>query len=111
MLKLMKYINDRGGYAVVPALDEPVMKFTNLYGLFQDMLHQEQAVTFSVNSTLQECLTHNDHISYSFIQWYATEQVQEESVAKDILGRLAIIGDDKGGLYNFDKDIAAIRKV
>jgi ferritin len=80
-----------------------------LYELFQNMLAQEQSVTFSVNSTMQECLAHNDHITYSFIQWYAAEQVQEESVAKSILDRLAIIGDDKGGLYNFDKDIVSIR--
>lgn len=110
MLKLIKYIHDRGGEAIIPALSAPELKIKTLFDLFQNMLSHEQMVTHSVNETMKECMGHNDHITYSFIQWYATEQVGEESLARSLLDRLAIIGDDRGGLYNFDKDITSSRQ-
>lgn len=41
---------------------------------------------------------------------FATEQIQEESLVKDIIDRLNLIGDDKIGMYTFDRDIMNFRK-
>ena len=51
------------------------------------------------------CLQEKDYTTHNFMQWYVSEQLEEEALARTILDKLKIIGDDKGGLYLFDNDI------
>ncbi len=77
--------------------------------LFQDFLKEEEKVTHSINEVIHECVQNKDYITHDFLQWFAAEQIQEESLVKDILDRLNLIGDDKGGMYTFDRDIMSFR--
>ena len=49
-----------------------------------------------------------DYATHNFLQWYVAEQIEEEATAKNILDKINLIGDDKGGLYLFDRDIQQI---
>lgn len=50
-------------------------------------------------------LEERDYATHNFLQWYVAEQIEEEAQAKTILDKINLIGDDKGGLYLFDRDI------
>ena len=50
-------------------------------------------------------LTEKDYATHNFLQWYVAEQIEEEATAKSILDKINLIGDDKGGLYLFDRDL------
>tara|TARA_Y100000994_G_scaffold235232_1_gene224722 strand:+ start:288 stop:788 length:501 start_codon:yes stop_codon:yes gene_type:complete len=105
MLKLIKYVNERGGHAIVPALDKPPKVFDCLSHVFQDLLDHEIMVSKEINNVVDICLKDKDYTTHNFMQWYVAEQIEEEALARHILDKLKLIGDDKGGLYLFDRDI------
>lgn len=109
MLKLMKFINERGGFAVVPPLEQPILTYQSLQRCFQEFLKHEIAVSNSINELVNLCLNEKDYATYNFLQWYVTEQMEEENTARILNEKLELIGEDKSGLYLFDRDIMAYR--
>ena len=105
MLKLIKYVNERGGHAIVPELKKPPKVFDCLSHVFQNLLDHEILVTKKINEVVDLCLKNKDYTTHNFMQWYVAEQIEEEALARHILDKLKLIGDDKGGLYLFDRDI------
>jgi ferritin len=108
MLKLIKFINERGGVAVVPAIPKQPSSFDSLAQIFELLLEHEIAVTESINGVVDICLQEKDYSTHNFMQWYVSEQLEEEALARHILDKLHLIGNDKGGLYLFDRDLEAM---
>ena len=106
MLKLLKFINERGGHGVVPALKQPAAKYKGVKDLFQDVLNHEILVSTEINKLVDICLKEKDYTTHNFLQWYVSEQIEEEALARKIIDKLKLIGSDPGGLYFFDRDIA-----
>jgi ferritin len=104
-LKLMKYINERGGHAVVPALAKPPKDMKGIMDVFKSILQQEVEVTGEINGIVDLCLKEKDYTTHNFLQWYVAEQIEEERLARTMLDKLNLIGGDKGGLYLFDRDL------
>ena len=111
MTKLVKFVNERGGKVEIPALDLPKNDFSTLMELFHLFLKSEVFVTEKINALIYECLQNRDYNVHNFMQWYVTEQLEEEAIARQLLDKLNIIGDDKSGLYLFDKDISELTNV
>ncbi len=105
MTKLVKFVNERSGVVIVPALEKPKADFSSLNELFETFLESEMNVTQQINHIIYECLQHKDYNVHNFMQWYVSEQLEEEAVARTLLDKLNIIGDDKSGHYLFDRDI------
>ena len=105
MLKLVRYINERGGHAQVTELRAPKTTFTNFQEMFEELYKHEVFVSESINNLVHETLAEKDYATHNFLQWYVAEQIEEEAQAKTILDKINLIGDDKGGLYLFDRDI------
>jgi ferritin len=105
MLKLIKFINERGGKALVPGIVQPPVEFENLENVFELLLQHELAVTDSINNLVDICLQEKDYTTHNFVQWYVSEQLEEEALARSILDKLKLIGGDKGGMYMFDRDL------
>lgn len=105
MTKLVKFINERSGNAVIPAIDKPRDDFKSLMELFETFLKSEELVTEKINNVIYECLQRKDYNVHNFMQWYVAEQLEEEAIARTLLDKLKIIGDDKSGHYLFDRDI------
>lgn len=108
MIKLVKFINERSAKVIIPQLDKPKSDFESLNQLFETFLASEVFVTQQINHVIYECLQHKDYNVHNFMQWYVTEQLEEEAVAKTLLDKLTIIGNDKSGHYLFDRDINII---
>ena len=109
MLKLVQYVNERGGKAVVPALPKPGEEYESLNNLFQMLLDHEVMVSNEINNLVEICLQQKDYTTHNFMQWYVSEQIEEEAVVRTILDQLNLIGDDKSGLYHFDRDLKNIK--
>lgn len=108
MIKLVKFINERSAKVIIPELDKPKSDFKSLNQLFETFLESEVFVTEKINHIIYECLQHKEYNVHNFMQWYVTEQLEEEAVAKTLLDKLTIIGNDKSGHYLFDRDINII---
>ncbi|MET2984334.1 ferritin [Aureibaculum conchae] len=105
MLKLVKYINERGGHAKISQLKAPPSSFGSFKEMFETLFKHEVHVSKSINDLVHICLEVKDYATHNFLQWYVAEQIEEEAVARTILDKINLIGNDKGGLYLFDNDI------
>ena len=108
MLKLFMYVNERSGHAVVPALKQPPKTFNSLSEVFSQILKHEIGVSSEINKVVDTCLTDKDYTTNNFMQWYISEQVEEERLAKNIVDKLNLVGSDKGGLFLFDKELEGL---
>jgi ferritin len=107
MLKLFRYINDRGGHARVPGLESPPKDFKSIQEIFEIVHSHEVKVSNEINALVELCILEKDYTTHNFLQWYVTEQIEEESLARNVLDKLKLIGEDKGGMYQFDRDLGA----
>lgn len=111
MLKLVKFVNERGGHAIIPALGQPPVEFENIQNIFQKLLDHEVFVTSSINTVVDICLSEKDYPTHNFMQWYVAEQIEEEALARTMMDKIEMIGTDKGGLYLFDRDLEKLTAV
>ncbi len=105
MLKLVKYVNERGGHAEITDLKAPKTKFGTFKEMFEELYQHELFVSNSINELVHITLGERDYSTHNFLQWYVAEQIEEEAQAKTILDKINLIGEDRGGLYLFDRDI------
>lgn len=105
MLKLVKFVNERGGHAQVSALEKPPVEFGSFKEMFQKLFDHEVMVSQKINELVGITLEERDYATHNFLQWYVAEQIEEEALARNILDKINLIGDDKGGLYLFDNDV------
>jgi ferritin len=108
MLKLIKYVNERGGHAQVSTLNAPKKDFGTFQNMFQELYDHEIMVSKNINELVHISLEEKDYATHNFLQWYVAEQIEEEALARNILDKLSLIGNDKGGLYLFDRDVQQI---
>lgn len=111
MLKLIRFVNERGGHGVVPALKQPPTTFKSVKAIFEEILKHEIGVTSDINGLVDATLKEKDYTTHNFLQWYVSEQIEEEALARQIVDKLKLIGDDKGGLYFFDRDLESMAKI
>nr|WP_299070924.1 ferritin [uncultured Allomuricauda sp.] len=108
MLKLVKYVNERGGHAQISQLKAPKVDFVSFQKMFEELYQHEIFVSKSINDLVHVTLEEKDYATHNFLQWYVAEQIEEEALARTILDKINLIGNDKGGLYLFDRDVQQI---
>jgi ferritin len=104
--KMYDYILDQGGAVHLKAIEEPAKEYGTPVDIFQTTLEHEQFVTGLIHKLMDLAIEERDYATQAFLQWYVTEQVEEESNVNDILAPLRMVGDDKGGLMMIDQQLA-----
>jgi ferritin len=107
MMKFIKYINERGGKAVIPAFKKPASEFKTVEEMFKEVLKHEEFVTASINEIVALTLEEKDFNTHNFLQWFVMEQVEEEASVRTILDKVRLVG--KNNMYQFDRDIQSLR--
>jgi ferritin len=108
MLKFIKYINERGGKAIMPAIKKPGAVYKSVEQIFDEVLKHEEFVTASINEIVALTLEEKDFNTHNFLQWFVMEQVEEEASARAIIDKVRLVG--KNNMYIFDRDIISLRK-
>jgi ferritin len=108
MLKFIKYINERGGKAVMPALKKPETEYKSVEEVFREVLKHEEFVTASINEIVSLTLDEKDFNTHNFLQWFVMEQVEEEASVRVVLDKVRLVG--KNNMYEFDRDILSLRR-
>lgn len=108
MVKILRYLSDAGGEALVPGVKKPPHDFKTYAACFQQILEQEQQVTKSIHQLVDLAMKEKDHGTYHFLQWYVAEQIEEENQVKMILDKIKIIGNDGSGMYLLDRDLGKL---
>ena len=106
-MKLYDYVNNQGGQIKLMAIDEPPTAFESVLDMFEKTLTHEKKVTAYINELVDIAIEEHDHATGIFLQWFVTEQIEEEGNDNDIIARLKLIGEDGNGLLMLDKELAA----
>jgi ferritin len=107
MLKIVRYVNERDGVAVIPGMEQPPADFGDVQVMFEKVLEHEQFISASINQIVAVCFKENDFTTHNWIQWFVNEQIEEEASARALLDKLKLVG--KTHLYMFDRDIMSMR--
>lgn len=104
--KMYDYILDQGGVIHLKTIEEPEQTFGTPLEIFEQTLEHEQYVTGLIHKLMDLAVEERDYATQAFLQWYVTEQVEEEANVNDIVAPLRMVGDDKGGLMMIDQQLA-----
>jgi len=107
-LKFLHYVNDRDGHARILGLEEPLAEFESLQSIFEQVLQHEVLVTSLINNLVALSIEEKDFTTHNFLQWFVTEQIEEESLARGILDKFKLAEGDKGGMFHIDKELAGL---
>jgi ferritin len=106
-MKMYEYVQSQGESVTLQAIDAPTAKFKSPLDAFEKTLEHEQFVTKSINNLMDLAIKHKDHATKIFLEWYVTEQVEEEDTAGDMIAQLKMIGKDAHALLMMDRELAA----
>jgi ferritin len=104
-IKFYTYLIQKGGKVKLSKIDEPKQEWKSLLDVFEDTYEHEQKVTASINAIVDLALQEKDHATVSFLNWFVTEQVEEEATAQKIVDDLKLIGDNNNGLFMMDREL------
>lgn len=108
MLKFVHFLNDRGGHSLLMDLEQPANEFKSLHHVFEEVYKHEQYISARINNLVGMSMEDRDYTTANFLQWFVTEQIEEESVARSILDQFNLTGGEKGSLFLIDKELAAM---
>ncbi len=105
-MKFYDFIHERGGRVVLQAIDQPEAEFESPLDVFEKTLEHEQLVTALINDLYALAVEERDYASQIFLQWFITEQIEEEDNASQVIETLKMIGDSRQGLLMLDRELA-----
>ena len=108
MMKIIHYVNEMDGHAVISAQEQPKGEYDSIQELFKAVYLQEKGVTSAIYALLSISNEESDHSTTLFLQWYVAEQREEESQVRTILDKIKLIGTGGQSLYFIDQEVQNI---
>lgn len=105
MMKFVHYVNDRGGQAELMEIEKPKPEFDSLLVIFEEIMEHEIYITNAINDLYEVTLNEKDYTTMNFLQWFITEQVEEETLFSTVLDKIRLVGNDKAGMFHIDKEL------
>ncbi len=103
--KFYNYINERGGRVVLQAIEAPPHEWDSPLAAFEAVRVHEQKVTGLINDLVNLAISESDHATNNFLQWFVSEQIEEESSAHDVVQKLNLVGGESSGLFMLDREM------
>lgn len=104
-MKFYTYINNQGEHVELGPLAAPPAEFPSLLDMFEQTLKHEQHITGCINDLVDLALREKDHATNIFLQWFVTEQIEEEENDRDMIAKLKLVGDNGQGLLMLDNEM------
>lgn len=105
-MRLFDFVIERGGRVILQAIEQPPVDFGTLLEVFEAVYAHEQKVTASIHRLYELALDVDDYAAQVELQWFITEQVEEEDSARELVDLLKKIGDHINGLVMLDRRLA-----
>jgi ferritin len=109
-MKFYDFVLERNGRVALQAVDAPLGEFGSPLEVFEKALEHEQKVTAMINDLYGLAAGENDYASQTFLQWFVTEQVEEEKNAGDVVETLKMVGDSREALFLLDRELGLRRE-
>ena len=105
--KLYDYLIDQDAAVELRPISEPRAEYESLLDVFEGSLAHEREMTERLNLLSNQALQEKDHATYNLLQWFVTEQVEEEASVGDIIAKIRLVGTDGYGLLMIDNELGA----
>ena len=105
-MKFYDFILQRGGQVQLQQIEAPPTEWSSPLAVFEATLEHEQKVTGLINDLVDVAHEERDHATNIFLQWFVSEQVEEEENVGGVLEQLKLMGDAQGGLFMIDRELA-----
>ncbi len=106
-MKIFNYIYQIGGAVKLDKIGGPKTEWDSFLEVFSDTFEHEQKITKSINNLLDLSIREKDHATVNFLQWFVSEQVEEEATAQQNVKRMEMLGDSKAGLFMLDRELGS----
>jgi ferritin len=106
-MKFFDFVNDRGGTVELKALDQPPGEFQSPLDVFQQALEHERRVTGLIHRLYEQAVGENDYATQAHLQWFITEQVEEEKNASQVIEQIKMTGGQPSALFVLDRELGA----
>jgi len=106
-MKLFDFVLARNGVVELTTIQQPAREFESFGEVFETALRQEQSVTEQINALYELAFTSKAFAEMTELQWFLTEQVEEEKTAREWVARFRLVGDDPGSLLDLDRELGA----
>ena len=104
-MKMYNYVEERGGRITLKQIDAPVNEWSSPLNVFEETYKHEQKVTGLINNLVMIAEEEKDKASEIFLQWFVTEQVEEESTADEVVNKIKLMKDAPGGMFMLDQEL------
>jgi ferritin len=104
-MMIFDHILARGGEVKLGGIDAPQTDWESPLAAFEAAHAHEQMITGRINDLVDLAIAESDHASNAFLQWFVTEQVEEEDSVMEIVEQLRLVGDDRGALFMLDREL------
>jgi ferritin len=104
-MKLFDFVLARDGAVELKAIEKPDVTFGSLSAVFEKALEHEQKVTVDINSIYELCFKEKAFAEMTELQWFLTEQVEEEKVAREIVAKFRLIKNDPAAILDMDREL------
>ncbi len=104
-LKFFDYLHDRNGHVALEAIGKPAAKWASPLAAFEAARKHEESVSASIRGLYDLAVKEKDYASQALLQWFIVEQVEEEKTGREIVDTLTMIGDNRAGLFMYDKEL------
>ena len=106
-MKLFDFVHARNGVVELTRIEQPAREFESFGEVFEAALRQEDSVTEQINGLYELCFKNRACAEMTELQWFLTEQVEEEKNAREIVAKFRLVGDDPGSLLDLDRELGA----
>ncbi|MPV86429.1 non-heme ferritin [Ostreibacterium oceani] len=108
MQRIFDYVLESGKTPVLGRIEAPTTDFSDIRTVFAQTLEHEKAVTQAINELVELAFNQKDFASFQFLQWFVSEQHEEEALFQGIIDKIDLIGDDRKNLFFIDREVAKI---
>ena len=108
MKKIFDYIIEAGGRAISPAIPKPQEEFDSFKDAFQTALNHERKVTEAIHNIVFESQKSKDFTTFNFMQWYVSEQLEEEALFGTIMNKIEMLEQDESTFYHLDIELSGM---
>jgi ferritin len=107
-MKVYKYVLDQGAQVNLLPVKQPPSTFDSPLAMFEETLAHEQGVTQRFNELVDLAITEKDHATNIFLQWFITEQIEEEATVGEIINKIKLVGGKGDGLFMIDNQLGEL---
>ena len=104
-MKFFDFVLDRDGRIILTRIEAPKTEWNSPLNVFEEALEHEQKVTGMIYDLVDLSFNEKDHAANTFLQWFVTEQVEEEATAKSIVDKLKFVSENPGALFMLDREL------